>query len=139
MKTFRLHYAIIHGEYSYREWSDIKAPEMNLPRAADQLAEEYIPNHLSDERQAFSAELLSRGSAMLPHEDRAITGIRWEEIKPIVVTVRGGLVQEISDIPAGIRIKVVDWDTDELDKHGNPRPFVGYWDSRESSTAPDGS
>jgi hypothetical protein len=130
MKIFRLRYSIIHGEYSYREWDDIETSEMCLLRAVDLISEEFIPDHLRDERQAFTTELLSRGSAMIPGQDRAVMDIRWEEIKPITVTVRGGIVQDIENIPENVRIKVIDWDNDELDGNDDPVPSVGIWKGR---------
>jgi len=138
MKNFHVRFAIIHGEYSYREWIDVRASEMDAKRAIDCIADDVVPDHLSNERQGFSNELLSKDSAMIPGQDRAIVNINWEEVRPITVTVRGGVVQDIDRIPEGVRVKVVDWDNDETDGNGDSIPSVGIWDCRDNSPADDG-
>ncbi len=130
MKTFRVHYAIIHGEYSYREWIDVEAADMDFPQAASLVFDELASERLLEYRQEIIGSILSEGSAMIPVQDRTIMNIRWEEVKPIVVTVYGGVVQDISDIPEGVTVKVVDWNNDEVDVKDNPVPSVGIWDSR---------
>lgn len=48
----------------------------------------------------------------------------------ITVTLRGGVIQDIARIPEDIQIKVIDWDSEELDDNGEPLPSVGIWDNR---------
>ncbi len=58
------------------------------------------------------------------------------KIKEIKVIVSGGLVQDIQDIPEGIRVKVLDYDSDGIDeshpctkKIDGEWAFVGVWEA----------
>ncbi len=42
-----------------------------------------------------------------------VTEATWPEI---IVTVRSGVIQDISSIPEGVTVKVVDFDTDGVDE-----------------------
>ena len=57
-------------------------------------------------------------------------------MKTITVIVSGGLVQDVKDIPDGVRVKVVDYDSDGIDeshpcakKIGDDWAFVGIWEA----------
>jgi hypothetical protein len=52
----------------------------------------------------------------------------WEQLSPIVVTVREGLVVSVSGLPEGVALEVQDWDTSELDEQGKPVPNVRVWE-----------
>jgi hypothetical protein len=138
MKTFRISYIIRHGEFTYPAHSLVNALSLDRADAIRAVGSEwFLPHYSPQELEAFCREYTADGFAWIDG-DRGVSDIRFEEVLPISIIVRGGLVQEISDIPAGVQLKVVDWDTDELDEHGDPLPWINYWDSRASSPAPDG-
>ena len=45
----------------------------------------------------------------------------------IEITVRGGVVQDISGIPDGVTVTVTDWDSQELDENGEIKPCIETW------------
>lgn len=56
--------------------------------------------------------------------------------KTITVEVLGGLVSDVRNIPEGIRVKVIDYDTEGIDeshpcakKIGDDWAFVGIWEA----------
>lgn len=57
-------------------------------------------------------------------------------MRTITVIVEGGLVQDIQGIPKGIRVKVLDYDSDGIDeshpcakKINGDWAFVGIWEA----------
>ena len=56
--------------------------------------------------------------------------------KEIMIIVSGGLVQDVQGIPEGIRVKVLDYDNDGIDKShpcakkiNDEWAFVGVWEA----------
>jgi hypothetical protein len=137
MKTFRITYTIIDGEHEYADEIVVSAEEMTDEQAVRRIADFWVSGETSETRALFRKVLVRENFSFLPGATRAIKKIHWEEIKPILITVRKGMIEEIKDIPDGVEIKVVDWDTDELDAASNPVPAVIIWDSSgEYATAP---
>jgi len=67
-----------------------------------------------------------------------------QETKDIIVTVIGGVVQEVDNIPAGVRVLVRDYDTDgtledEIDgRDENGDPYVeAVWEAEETTDPED--
>ena len=57
-------------------------------------------------------------------------------MKEIIITVYGGLVQDVSGIPEGYRVKVLDYDNEGIDeehpcaqKINGEWAFVGIWEA----------
>jgi len=49
-------------------------------------------------------------------------------LKTITVEVHGGLVADVRDIPEGVRVRVLDYDSDGLDEsHPSAKKIDGTW------------
>ena len=49
-------------------------------------------------------------------------------MKTITVEVHGGLVADVRDIPEGVRVRVLDYDSDGLDEsHPSAKKIDGTW------------
>ena len=74
---------------------------------------------------------------MMSHQ--SIEGESGKELETVTVFVRGGVIQDIQNIPIGVRIRVQDYDVEnfteqelrdetELDEEGDPC-MVSIWES----------
>jgi len=136
MYTYRIRYTVIDNDHEYADEFFVSAECMSNERAAQELADAWPGS--PEEKALFRKELLENDYADFFCDDRAIADLSWEEMKPIVVTVRGGVVQNVSDIPEGLQVNVVDWDSEETDDNGDPVPSVDVWTHREISPTNDG-
>ena len=84
--------------------------------------------HFADEADEFRNGLLEDDFAMLPEGYRAIQGVTWQEPQSIIVTIRDGLVEGITHLPAGVCIEVHDCDSGEIDMNGESVPTVSAWE-----------
>ena len=63
--------------------------------------------------------------------------------KIITVTVEGGVVQAVEDIPAGITVRVLDFDTDGADEESlttlpnGEKASVGEWQAPSATVSPE--
>jgi hypothetical protein len=131
MKTFRIRYTVIDGEREYADEFFVSAESMSGVLAAQKLADTWPGS--PKEKALFSHRLHQEDYAPLFCDSRAIADLSWEEMKPVVVTVRGGVVQDVSNIPEGLQVNIVDWDNGETGEDGELVPSVDAWTYRGSS------
>jgi hypothetical protein len=136
MKTFRITYTIVDGEHEYADEMIVAATNMSHQLATGHLAEFWLSDESPGYREEFGEILITEGFGFLPCGVRAITDVHWEEIKPIIVNVRKGMVKTIQNIPPGVIIEIRDWDTEKLDKGGRPVPAVIRWDAVGHTDSP---
>lgn len=111
-KTYRVSCTISSCSYEYGDSITVScnpedAPEFGLHELAKNYAadsEDY------EEVQKIVTDLKLEGLAWIG--DRAITKVLIEEIVPITVIVRGGVIQDIQNIPDDITVRVIDYDAD---------------------------
>lgn len=128
MKTWKIAYTVQDGEYEYGDdfTCELDAAELDGNTVAAVIADHWDIDPA--ERQQFLQELDAEGYAFLPKDGRAIKELGWEPVDPIVVTVRGGVVQAVSGVPEGITVEVRDWDDGELDASGEIVPGIALWE-----------
>ncbi len=135
-RTVQVQYTIIDGEHEYSDHFFMKVNGVNdEEQAYKELAEFYA---CDEEEQEIVTALQNEGMAMIGC--RAIKSITIHELDTITVYVRGGVIQDIQNIPEGIQIRVQDYDIDNLtdkelqeetepDEEGNPC-VVGVWENQ---------
>ncbi len=135
-RTMKVHYTIVDGEHEYCETIFIKSDGENKEdQAYKELAAMYADD-AEDEREIMAA-FHNEGIAMIGC--RAIKNVTVIELDEVTVFVRGGVIQDIQNIPAGVRIRVQDYDVDnlteqelreetEMDEEGDPC-MVSVWES----------
>ena len=134
-KTVQVHYTIIDGENEYGETMHMKVDSVNdEEQAFKELASLYACD--AEDEQDILTELQAEGTAMIGC--RAIKEVRVEELVTVTVYLRGGLIQDMQNIPPGIRVRVQDYDIENLtaqeiadeteaDTEGNPC-IVSLWE-----------
>jgi hypothetical protein len=127
MKTFRIRYSIVHGEYEYADEIIVTAKAMNDREAVRRIAGLWLADESPGYREEFGEILLREDFGFLPCGVRAIADVSWEEAEPILVIVDRGIVEDIKNIPADIEIRVIDWDPCTIDRRGRPVPSVSVW------------
>jgi len=94
-KHRRVRYTIIDGEHEYGDSFTFRSDGIeNEECAYRELAEFYACD--DEEAQEILQTLQKEGTAMIGC--RAIKDIRVEEVIPITITVRGGVIQDISNV-----------------------------------------
>ncbi len=137
-RLVQVHYTIIDGEHEYRNSFFIHSDGTNEEQAFQELAEFYACD--DEDEQDIMAELQKEGMAMIGC--RAIKDVIIRELDTVTVLVRGGVIQDIQNIPAGIRIRVQDYDIENLtdkelqeetetDEEGHPC-VVSIWENIDS-------
>lgn len=127
MKKYRVTYTIVHGEYEYADEIIATARAMNDREAIRHIAGLWLADESPGYREEFGEILLREDFGFLPCGVRAIAGVSWEEMEPILVIVDRGIVEDIKNIPGDIEIRVIDWDPDTIDRRGRPVPSVSVW------------
>lgn len=133
-KTVVVEYTIVDGEHEYSlnhtMQSDGSGEE---EQAIQELAKYYT--YTKAEEEKFIQDMKADGTAMTGC--RAIKDVQIKELHTITVTVLGGVVQDITNIPEGVQVKLMDYDIEcltedelqektELDENGE-RCFVSIW------------
>jgi hypothetical protein len=110
-KHMRVRYTIIDGEHEYGDSFTFRSDGIqNEECAYRELAEFYACD--DEEAQEILQTLQKEGTAMIGC--RAIKDIRVEDVIPITITVRGGVIQDISNIPPDVTVHVRDYDVENL-------------------------
>lgn len=129
MKTYQTNYTIIDGSFEYAD-SLIFQHDGDKPieQAFREIAEFFSFDDEQEEQTILKA-LQTNGEAMI--DCRLIQKVWVKEIKPIVVIVRGGVIQDISNIPTDLVIRVQDYDVEgdenlSFDEDGSPC-FISDW------------
>ena len=131
MKKYRITSTIIDGEHEYPDEIVVsRSRPLSERQACELVAHFWCDPNDSAEWDGFVDELLNESSAMIPGDTRAVTDVAWDEIEPVTVIVRNGMIEDIRNIPENLEIKTVDWDTEGLDTRGRPVPAISLWDSR---------
>jgi hypothetical protein len=125
MKRFRITYTVISGEYEHTAELFVRAGAMNDEQAAREVAAQWAKT--PPERQVLQTQLYEEDFAEVPGQALAIEEVFWREVKPLTVIVQGGVVQEVSNIPENVQVKVIDWDDDLSGKDEEPAPAVTIW------------
>jgi hypothetical protein len=146
MKNYRIRYVIRDGESEYGDEIIKQAEDMNDLTAIRIIAAHWVSWAWRDEKITFSDNLdafamipgeagefchglLEDDFAMIPGDTRAIRKVSWEEVQPpIVVTLRDGLVDSITHLPAGVCLEVHDFDSGETEANGEPVATVSAWE-----------
>lgn len=126
MNLYRITYTVTSPEHKLSGEHFVRAETMDDKQAAREVVALWA---LTSEHEAAMLEtLLEEGYAEIRGTHRLdIEDLCWQEVKAVTVVVQGGVIQEVSDIPAGVRVKVVDWDDDCSDGSGEPTPSVRFW------------
>ena len=135
MKTYRIRYTISDHENQYVNDALCYTDAMSDEYAAQWLADFWAGTAHQDDVQAFKNGLLEEGCAFTPYDARVVANLTWEAVRPIIVQVRGGVVQQVSNIPEDHCIEVHDWDGEHVDPDGNPVPVIAVWDASDPADA----
>ena len=111
-RKFRIFYTIQDGEYEYGDSFVVYTPKSSFKPTKDWAIREIVDWFASDPEEArqLRKEMKNDGMAMI--EPR---GIRWRgflEIKPIRITIEGGVIQAIDSIPDETEVEIWDFETD---------------------------
>lgn len=110
-KTVQVQYTIQDGEYEYGDSFVMQGDDERMEEQAFQ----ELAGHFAcdpEEEQDIIAALKSEGQAMIG--DRVIKNVFIKATTPVLVIVRGGVIQDIQNIPEGITFEVQDYDVDGL-------------------------
>lgn len=129
LRTWKIAYTIEDGPYEYYDYLLRQAAgEMTEAAAAAAVAAFWCADDEPEDRKRFRRALVKEGYAALPASGRLITGLGWEKVSPIIITVSGGVVNAVSGVPDGVTVEVHDWDGDERDEAGEPVPDIAVWE-----------
>jgi hypothetical protein len=109
MKTFRISFTIQDGDNEYGDALTVKAGQMSGQDAARYLFTEF---YYYEDWEEMSESLLAGEECWLDI-GRIIKDLAVEEIPPILITVEGGVIQSIDNIPPDITVVVRDFDADD--------------------------
>jgi hypothetical protein len=114
MKKFRISYSICEGDHKYADEMIVEAERLTRRQAAGHVWEffTYDPND-KEEKRGFVYEIKDGGFCMIDGDYRGIKDLYVEEIRPVIVTVEGGRILSIDNIPRDIVIEVRDFDVDD--------------------------
>ncbi len=113
-RMMKVHYTIVDGEEEYFVSLSMKLDlKNNTEQAYKALAAMFSWDDKEEEHDIMTA-LKTDGMAMVGH--RGIKDVSVLELDTITVFVRGGVIQDIQNIPAGVRIRVQDYDVGSLTK-----------------------
>ena len=127
MKNYRIRYVIRDGESEYGDEIIEQYKGMNNLTAIRLIALHWVSGSSAGEADEFCHKLLEDDFAMIPGDTRAIQDVSWEELQPIIVTIREGLVEGITHLPAGVCIEVHDFDNGETDANDEPIATISSW------------
>lgn len=133
MKTFRISFTIGDGDHEYGDSLTVKAEQMSDRDAARYLFSEFYYY----EEWPEMAETLLAGEECWLDLERIIKDLYVQEIPPVLITVEGGVIQSIDNIPRDVVIEVRDFDVDDAgDPHVRRSPESGdlyresIWENR---------
>lgn len=134
-KPVKVLYTIIDGEHEYLDEFFMNP---NGKNDIEQAREELVAFYAKDKQQknVILTGLRENDYAMIG--SRAIQDVNIIDLHPITVTVLGGVVQDITNIPEGVQVKLMDYDIESLtedelqaktepDENGD-RCIVSIWD-----------
>lgn len=132
IKTYHVSCVIKQGEYEYGDSFVIQSEEATVEEEAlRELAQYYAYD--SEDAHKIIEDLKTEGMAMIG--DRAITDVTFREAIPVTITMRGGVIQDIRNIPDNLTIRVLDYDIDGIaveklkeDDESNPC-IVSIWEN----------
>ena len=106
-----VHYSILHHDFEYSDSFVMKVQSDNEERQACEIIAEIYGGDEND-KHIITTNLLKNGTATA--FGATIDDVRIQDLETIIVLVRGGVIQNIKNIPESIRIQVHDYDTDTL-------------------------
>ncbi len=110
-QTMKVHYTIVDGEHEYANSFFMRSDGSNEEsQAYKELAAMYAYD--AEEEREIMTNLKTDGMAMIGC--RAIKDVTVMDLDEVTVFVRGGVIQDIQNIPSGVRIRVQDYDVDSL-------------------------
>lgn len=119
-KIFRINYTRISGENEFGESLHVKSDKMDLNIAIREICDDYYIE--GKDRKEFTQNILDEDFADIGNRG-AFSDVWWEELKPIIVHVSGGVVQNIENIPEYRRV--------EVHIHDDPQensPIISSWE-----------
>jgi hypothetical protein len=110
-KVVQVLYTIVDGEHEYFDEFFMNAKgKDDEEQARQELATSYGKDE--NQKKEILTELRTKDFAMTGC--RAIKNVSVKNFHTIVVTVLGGAVQDITNIPEGVQVKLMDYDIESL-------------------------
>ena len=136
-RMMKVHYTIVDGEEEYFDSFFMKSDGKNDTEQAYKALAVMFSWGDKEEEHDIMAALKTDGKAMIG--SRGIKDVSVLELDTITVFVRGGVIQDIQNIPAGVKIRVQDYDVDNItkqellnetepDEEGDPC-MVSFWEN----------
>jgi hypothetical protein len=106
-----VNYTIVDGEHEYGDSFSLLVQSGDEEKQAIQ---ELAAFYATDPKQKLEIvkNLTEKGSAMIGC--RGIKNVSVEEPVTVTICVRGGIIQDIQNLPPGIQIRIQDYDIDNL-------------------------
>ena len=108
----KVHYTIVDGEHEYANSFFMRSDGSNEEGA--KLTRNSLRCTRMMRRKSVKSWPTFKTDGMAMIGCRAIKDVTVMELDEVTVFVRGGVIQDIQNIPAGVRIRVQDYDVDNL-------------------------
>jgi len=106
-----VHYSILHHDFEYSDSFVMTLTTDNEERqACEEIADLY--GSCEEDKHIITTNLLQNGTATT--FEATIYDVRVEDLDTITVFVRGGVIQDIENIPQSVCIRVQDYDVDSI-------------------------